>query len=92
MVIRIFSQCGFSKFVFILPIPNKKGATIAKTLFVKVFSVLGMPARLHSDRGKEFTNMLNLLGIAQSTTTAYHPQGNAYAERIHKFFRSAIAL
>jgi len=75
--------CGFSKFVFILPIPNKKGATIAKTLFVKVFSVLGMPARLHSDRGKEFTNkilknMLNLLGIAQSTTTAYHPQGNAY--------------
>jgi hypothetical protein len=37
---------------------------------------------------EEFTK---LFGVKQSFMTAYHPQGNAYAERLHKFFRQAIA-
>src|SRR5271154_5280997 len=35
--------------------------------------------------------MAKLYDISQSFTTPYHPQGNAYAERLHKFFRQAIA-
>jgi hypothetical protein len=35
--------------------------------------------------------VIKILGSNQSNTTAYHPQGNAYAERVHKFFRQAIA-
>src|SRR5450759_2812444 len=55
-----------------------------------------MPIRIHSDRGSEFVNstlneVCKILGIDKSTTTAYHPQGNAYAERIHRFFRAVIS-
>ena len=88
--------CGFSKFAFAIGIPSKAGSLIAKVLWERVFSILGMPKRLHSDRGREFVNKIlkalcETLNIRQSMTTAYHPQGNAFAERIHKFFRNAIA-
>ena len=35
--------------------------------------------------------MLKFLGISQSTTTGYHPQGNGTVERIHLFFRHAVS-
>jgi hypothetical protein len=52
--------------------------------------------RLHSDQGKEFCNQVldslcQLFGITKSQTSAYHPQGNALAERVHLFYRSAIS-
>ena len=31
------------------------------------------------------------MGIAQSTTTAHHPQGNAYCERSHRFLVDTVA-
>ena len=68
---------------------------MARCLVEKVFCSFGKPARLHSDRGSEFvneiiTNLTSIYLIDQSKTTAYHPQGNAYAERIHQFFRNAL--
>jgi transposase InsO family protein len=35
--------------------------------------------------------MADMLLIRHSLTTAYHPQGNAYAERIHKFINNALS-
>src|SRR5450759_5307784 len=57
---------------------------------------LACQTRSHSDQGSEFINSVmskvcQLLGINKTQTTAYHPQGNAYAERIHRFFRSGIS-
>ena len=88
--------CGFLKFAFALAVPSKKAQVIAQVWIDRVFSVFGFPRQLHSDRGKEFVNevlkeMLAVLGVKQSLTTAYHPQGNAYAERIHRFFKHAIS-
>jgi transposase InsO family protein len=84
---------GFSKFAYAIPIRNKSAKAVAEALVEKVFPT-GIPNRLHSDQGKEFINdvikqLSELMGIDQSKTTAYHPQGNAYAERIHQFFRNA---
>src|ERR1700733_11019806 len=84
----------FSKWAFAIPIPNKKAETVAQAL-LSIFTQMGVPAKLHSDLGSEFINsvlaaLTKLLGIIQTNTTAYHPQGNAYAERIHRFFRQAI--
>jgi hypothetical protein len=31
------------------------------------------------------------MNIKHTCTTAYHPQGNAYAERVHKFINHALA-
>ena len=86
----------FSKFAFAIPIKNKKATTVAAKLNKHVFSTFGDPERLHSDNGLEFCNavldaLCKLKGIAKSHTTAYHPQGNAVAERIHQFFRNALA-
>jgi transposase InsO family protein len=86
---------GFSKFAFIVAIPNKEAVSIANALW-NIFHVFGSPERLHSDLGKEFVNetleaLCDIFGTEKSNTTAYHPQGNAYAERIHKFFKQAVA-
>jgi len=87
---------SFTKWAFAIPIPNKKATTVAETLYERVFSVFGYPNRIHSDQGKEFINetlvaLTTLAGVEKTRTTAYHPQGNAFAERIHQFFRKALA-
>jgi hypothetical protein len=86
---------GFTKFVQIAPVPNKRAETVARAL-TNFITTFGVPNRIHSDLGKEFVNevlkcLFKTFGSSQSNTTAYHPQGNAYAERIHKFFRQAVA-
>src|ERR1051325_4559866 len=85
---------GFSKFAYTVAIPNKEGNTIAQAL-MQFIAQFGIPNRIHSDLGKEFVNdtvieTLKKFGITKSNTTAYHPQGNAYAESLHKFFRQSI--
>jgi transposase InsO family protein len=87
---------GYSKFAWALPIPNKKATTIAQALWKNILFRVPMPKRIHSDQGKEFVNFIlqkltGMLGIEKTRTTAYHPQGNAYAERLHRFFKSAIS-
>ena len=74
----------------IIALPGKKADVVAKAL-MQFITTFGVPNRIHSDLGKEFVNkvlsaLLEILGSTKSNTTAYHPQGNAYAERIHKFF------
>jgi hypothetical protein len=69
---------------------------VARALLERVFGAgYGWPKRLHSDQGKEFVNecvkeLCNLSYTSKTQTTAYHPQGNAYAERIHQFFKNAL--
>ena len=85
---------GFSKWAMAVALPSKKQEIVSEALVSRVF-IMGWPDRLLTDRGKEFTNRvlnqcLKLCGSRHVTTTAYHPQGNAYAERIHRFFRHAV--
>jgi hypothetical protein len=87
---------GFSKYAIAIPIMDKKASTIAQELYQQVFSRFGYPDKLHSDNGLEFCNavlieLCKILRIEKTHTTAYHPQGNAFAERIHQFFRNALA-
>jgi transposase InsO family protein len=87
---------GFSKWAMGIPIPNKKASTIAGALHAHFFTKFPNPRRIHSDLGKEFVNevlttMYNFMGVKPSNTTAYHPQGNAFAERLHRFFRHSIS-
>jgi transposase InsO family protein len=86
---------GFSKYSFAIPLKNKTAKAVASKLYKHVFSQFGYPKRLHSDNGTEFCNsvleeLCEFLDINKTHTTVYHPQGNAYAERIHQFFKNAL--
>lgn len=84
-----------SRFAFALPLVNAKAKTIALALFTHVFNHMPLPKRIHSDRGKNLigevmTQLKELFQLDTSKTTAYHPEGNSVAERIHQFFRNSL--
>ena len=69
--------------------PNQKALRVAKALVDKWFIPHGVPARLHSDKGKSFENeitkhLCNIYGVQKSTTTPYNPRGNGICERFNR--------
>ncbi|XP_043196727.1 protein NYNRIN-like [Amphibalanus amphitrite] len=79
----------FSRWVEAYPLKSQEAAEVA-TVFVREFvSRFGCPRRIHSDRGANFTGEVlkktcELLGIAQSKTTAFHPMSNSIVERTNR--------
>ena len=64
---------------------DQKALTAAKTLYKGFISIFGAPEIILTDQGKAFTSevmeqLCSQFKISQSTTTAYHPQGNGQAE------------
>ena len=86
----------YSRFPFIFPCANMTTTTVIKC-FCGLFSMFGMPAYIHSDRGAAFMstelrNFLHQKGIATSRTTPYNPQGNGQSERYNGTVWRAITL
>ena len=55
---------------------------------VEIFSRMGLPLQILTDRGTQFVSALNrqltsVLGIDHLRTTAYHPQSNGVLERLY---------
>ena len=70
----------FSRFPFAFPCPDMTSATVIQK-FCQLFSIFGLPAYVHSDRGpsfmsEELKNFLQSKGIATSRTSPYNPRGN----------------
>ena len=68
---------------------DQKVSTAAKTLYEGFISIFGAPKRILTDQGKAFTSevveqLCSQFRISQSTTTAYHPQGNGQVEQAHQ--------
>ena len=65
-------------------------------LFVQLFFIIGLPAVLTTDQGKEFNNKVNaelmrMFGIKHRLTTAYHPQANGLDERFNQTLANSLA-
>ena len=80
---------AFTKFSQAFVTPNQKAITIAKILVDKWFYTYGIPACIHSDKGRSFDNeimshLYGMYGIEQSTTTPYNLRGNAPTERMNR--------
>ena len=65
-------------------------------LLLQLFFVMGLPAVLTTDQGKEFHNEINRLlmdsfQIDHRLTIAYHPQANGLDERFNQTLSNAIA-
>ena len=68
---------------------DQKESTAAKTLYEGFISIFEAPKRILTDQGKAFTSQVveqlcSQFRTSQSTTTAYHPQGNGQVERAHQ--------
>ena len=58
-------------------------------------SRFGVPVRLTSDRGAQFTSelwreMTRSLGVDIHQTTAYHPQSNGAVEQLHRQLKASL--
>lgn len=81
--------CDFSKYLIIVPIPNKEAKTIAKVLLEHCILIYGPFKSIRSDLGTEYANKLmkeltELLNIQHDTSTAYHHETLGTIERSHK--------
>ena len=86
----------YSRFPFAFPCRDTSAKSIISGLD-QVFSMFGMPAYIHSDRGSafmsaEFKRYLLDKGIASSRTTSYNPAGNGQVERLNQTLWQTIKL
>ncbi len=87
--------CAFSKFVRVLPLPNKEAHTVATAILQHWVAVFGPMTRLVHDQGREFHNvllhdLLAWLGVHQRTTSAMAPSVNGEAEVFNKWIAAYL--
>ena len=78
--------CYFTKWHEAIPMADATSKTIVRAMVDHVFTRLGVPRTLHSDRGTDFESklfkeMCELLQIRKTRTSAYHPQSDGMIER-----------
>lgn len=86
----------YSRFPFAFPCRDLSANTVIRSL-CQLFSVFGMPAYIHSDRGQSFMSdelkqFLHSRGIACSRTTPYNPEGNGQVERYNGVIWKSVSL
>lgn len=86
----------FTKWPEVVAIPNQEATTVAEALVNKFVTRFGVPLELHSDQGRNFESkvyqeMLRILGVHKTRTTAMHPSSNGMAERLNRTLLDFLA-
>lgn len=85
----------FSRWPEAIPLQNITAETCAAALVSGWIARFGCPARVTTDRGRQFESQLFkslavMVGARHLRTTAYHPAANGIIERLHRQLKSAI--
>jgi hypothetical protein len=75
--------------------PNQEATTVAKAFINKIVSRWGVPKKVITDQGTNFTSSVlklvyHKLGIRRNPTTPYHPQSDGLVERFNRTFKDTI--
>ena len=78
----------FMRYALAFVVKDQMAKTVAKVLYERFIAVFGMPAKLLSDRGANFTSALveelcTAFRIQKCQTTAYHLQCNGQVKHFH---------
>lgn len=79
----------FSKYSQAFATRDQKATTVARILVHEWFYRFGVPARIHSDQGRNFEGavirqLCALYGVEKTRTTPFHPEGNGQCERFNR--------
>lgn len=89
-------QCDLSKFLIIIPVPDKTATTIAKAIIEKCILLFGPVSSIKTDQGTEykgvFDEVCKLLKITHTCASAYHPQTIGALERSHKTLNEYLRI
>src|SRR5271168_651678 len=89
---------GLSKGVILCPCTKTITSDgVAQLLFDNLFKQFGLPNKIISDRGPQFSarafkELLKLLGITSSLTTAYHPQSDGATEWVNQEIEAYLSI
>ena len=86
----------FSKWYEAVALPNQEAKTVSRAFVEHWIVRFGCPVNLHSDQGSNFMSKLfcslySELGIQRTSTTSYHPQGNAMIERTNRTIEEGLS-
>jgi hypothetical protein len=89
-------KCSLTRYVELVPLPNKKELTIARAIVERIYCRHGAPGTIITDRGTEFTNELFkqisiLLSINRISTTGGNPRSNGLAENHNIVLKDMLA-
>ena len=85
----------YSRWPEAIPVVDTSAISLARALLHVWIARFGIPARITSDRGSQFTSTIwsqlsKLLGVELHRTTAYHPQANGLVERFHRDLKASL--
>ena len=86
----------FTRYCDAVPIARQDTGTIAREFVIRIITQLGVPRRMLTDKGANFTSELiqetcRLLKIQKLQTSSYNPQANEICERMHKLLIDMIS-
>ena len=85
----------FMRYALVVVMKDQTAKTVAKVFYECFITVFGVPTKLLSDRGANFTSALveelcTTFGIQKCRTTAYHAQCNGQVEHFHQMLFNMI--
>ena len=96
--ILVIVDQGLTKRIILIPCSKTITAEgTAQLLLENLYKRFGLPDKIVSDRGpqfasKAFVELLKLLGIKSSLSTAYHPQMDGTTERVNQEIEAYLAI
>lgn len=85
----------FTKLCFAIPLRDLTSATVIHELFYHIFSLIGLPRVLSSDRGPQFSSVefkefLKLIGCQHIQSSTYNPHAMGMIESFHRRLKASL--